>query len=281
MLLNPGFASAATLNVGQGQTYTTIQSAIDAANSGDVISVAEGTYFENPVIKMNDISIIGKNKEKTIIDGNKTGSVIKIDQASNVKVSGFTVQNSGGSGQTDAGITLYRANNNFIANVNSVNNVVGISIYSSFSNIVSGNDVKSSSKYGVYLFSSNDNRIYNNNIQSNKFGIYADSSKTNRIYSNNLIDNTEQAYDNSGLNSWDDSKTGNYWSTYKILGGANAKDNYPLSRAVTIKEESVPTPVEQKTQGIRGETGKSSPGFMGVVVVVSLFVIGILKGKRK
>lgn len=116
ILLNLGFAGAATLNVGQGQTYTTIQSAIDAANAGDVVTVAEGTYFENPVVKMNDISIIGTNKEKTIIDGKKTGSGIKVDGANNVKISGFTVQNSGGSGQDDAGISLYRANNNFIAN---------------------------------------------------------------------------------------------------------------------------------------------------------------------
>ncbi|MBU4373208.1 MAG: hypothetical protein KKD69_03970 [Euryarchaeota archaeon] len=116
-MLNIGFASAATLNVGQGQTYATIQSAIDAAKTGDVISVAEGTYLENLVVKTNGISIIGKNKEKTIIDGKKTGSVIKIEQTNNVKVSRFLIQNSGGSGQYDAGITLYRANNNLVANV--------------------------------------------------------------------------------------------------------------------------------------------------------------------
>jgi parallel beta-helix repeat protein len=69
--------------------------------------------------------------------------VIKIDQANDIKVSGFTIQNSGGSGQYDAGISLYRASNNFIANVILVNNVVGISLYSgSNSNVVSGNDIK-------------------------------------------------------------------------------------------------------------------------------------------
>lgn len=289
ILLNIGIANAATLNVGQGQAYPTIQSAIDAAKTGDIISVAEGTYSENLVVKTNGISIIGKNKEKTIIDGKKTGSTIKIEQANNVKVAGFTIQNSGGSGQSDAGISLYRTNNNFVANLIIVNNVVGISIYEgSNNNIVSGNEIKSSGKYGVFVYSSNDNKIYNNNIQKNKFGFYGDSAKTNHIYSNNFIDNNDQAYDNSGMNSWDEGKSGNYWSPNKgILGGKNAKDNFPLSRAVTIKEEAVPTPVEQKTQETKqeetaqGETGKSTPGFTAIAVLISLIVTGLLKAKRR
>ncbi len=72
VLLNIGFASAATLNVGTGQVYSTIQSAIDAANTGDIVSVGEGTYAENIVVKKNGISVMGTNKEKTIIDAKKT-----------------------------------------------------------------------------------------------------------------------------------------------------------------------------------------------------------------
>jgi len=279
--LNISLASAAALNVGQGQTYATIQSAVNAATEGDVISVSEGTYLENVVIKKNGISLIGKNKEKTVIDAKKTGSGIRIE-ANNVKVSGFTVQNSGGSGQEDAGITLYRANNNMVANVILANNVVGISLYSgSNSNIVSGNEIKSNGKYGIFVFSSSDNRIYNNNVQSNKFGFYGDGARTNRIYSNNFIDNTDQAYDNSGKNSWENENSGNYWSTHKVSGaynipgGAGAKDNYPLSRPVTIKEEEISVPAEKA-----GEAAKPTPGFTGLVVLVSLISIAMLKGSR-
>ncbi len=286
IIFNLGIASAATINVGKGQAHTTIQSAIDAANTGDVISVGEGTYSENLVIKGNGISILGANKEKTIIDGKKIGSVIRIDQASNVKISGFTIQNSGGSGKEDAGITIYSAQNNMVMNTIFQNNIAGISIYSgSNNNIVSGNDIKSSDNYGIFLFSSGENSIYNNNIQGSKFGIYADSARKNRIYSNNFIDNKNQAYDNSGQNSWDDGKSGNYWSDFKgsgayaVPGGAKAADNYPLQRAITIKSEAIPTPVEQKTP--QGETGKSSPGFSGIGFMVLLFSIAVFRNRKK
>lgn len=272
ILLSIGFANAATLNVGQGQTYATIQSAVSAAQTGDVISVGDGTYSENIVVNMNGISIVGQDKEKTIIDGKKTGSVIRIE-ANSVKVSGFTIQNSGGSGQYDAGITLYRSNNDEIANLIVVNNVVGISIYYSNSNIVSGNNIMSNSKRGVFIFTSSDNKIYNNNIQGNVFGFYGDTARTNQIYSNNFVDNTNQAYDNSGMNSWD----GNYWSPSKaIMGGTKAKDNNPLSSAVTIKEEVVATPAVQSTAAATG-TGKPAPGFAGIMVMASLIAIWILR----
>ncbi len=282
IFLTVGFAGANTLNVGQGQAYTTIQSAIDSANPGDVIAVSEGTYAENLIVKKNGISIEGKSKEKTIIDGKKTGSVVRVDSASNVKISGFTIQNSGGSGKDDAGISLYRANNNFIANVILINNIVGISLYTASSNnTVSGNEIKSNSDKGIFIYTSNDNSIYNNDIQGNNFGIYADSDRGNRIYSNNFIDNKNQAYDNSGLNSWDDGSSGNYWNTYKgsgaysIPGGAKAQDNYPRSSAVIIRYETVDeTTVPAGTQRAgEGTSSKTTPGFTAIVVLISFAVV--------
>ncbi|MCZ7359788.1 MAG: hypothetical protein O8C55_06905 [Candidatus Methanoperedens sp.] len=262
LLLSAGPGGASTLNVGPGEEYSTIQSAVNSANYGDIVSVSEGTYYENPVIKKNGILILGKNKEKTILDGKKSFSGFRIDGASNVTISGFTIQNTWASGKEDAGITLYRANNNMIANIILIGNVVGISLY------------------GLFVFSSNDNKNYNNNIQGNQIGIYADSARSSSIYSNNFIGNRDQAYDNSGLNAWDDGKSGNHWSNlkggevYNLPGGAKARDNHPLAGAVAIKEVVISTPAEKPQAQMSGkEMEKSSPGLPGIAVLVSLIIL--------
>ena len=284
LILKAGIASAETLNVGSGQVYSTIQSAIDAAKNGDKILVGEGTYNENPLIKTNGLSITGKNKEKTIIEGGKISSGIRIDGVNNVIISGFTIKNSGGSSQEAAGVTIYKGNDNTVSNMNILLNPVGISIYQgSNNNVISGNDIESNTGNGIYIYASNDNKIFNNNIKNNKMGIYAYSSKTNRIYSNNLIDNKDQAYDNSGLNSWDFDKTGNFWSDNKgsgeyiiALPGKNTKDNFPLKSAISIRPEPVTTQPVQK----ESEPAKPTPGFTVLAFVISLITIGIFRMKK-
>lgn len=74
--------------------YATIQEAIDAAESGQTIRVAAGTYIENLSLKEN-ISVIGESAEHTIIDGGGTDVVWGADGA---KISGFTLTNGGDSG---------------------------------------------------------------------------------------------------------------------------------------------------------------------------------------
>lgn len=85
--------------------YTTIQSAINAAVDGDVISVKNGIYAE--VIWVNKpISLIGESRDGVIIDASgHTGYAISVT-ASNVILGFFTVQNG-----NDYGIKISGVNN--------------------------------------------------------------------------------------------------------------------------------------------------------------------------
>jgi parallel beta-helix repeat protein len=60
---NSGAFTAKTYYVGTGQTYTSIQSAINSATSGDTINVATGTYIE----------LVNINKELTLTGSGTTG----------------------------------------------------------------------------------------------------------------------------------------------------------------------------------------------------------------
>jgi len=88
---------AATLEVGPGKTYTTIQAAIDAANANDTINVAVGTYAETIDISTNNLTIqsVSGDPGNTIIQANvKNDNVVEITSCSGVTFSGFTVQGS-------------------------------------------------------------------------------------------------------------------------------------------------------------------------------------------
>lgn len=61
-------ASAADLQVGPGQPYATIQAAVDAAASGDTISVAAGAYPEQVIVVAKDLTIRGVGAVATVIE---------------------------------------------------------------------------------------------------------------------------------------------------------------------------------------------------------------------
>src|SRR6266436_7855969 len=82
---------AATLFV--PQQYPTIQSAVNAANPGDTVKVAAGTYFEQVVLK-DQVDVRGDSG--AIIDATHVMSgFLAVDLAHGVTVSGFTIQNAG------------------------------------------------------------------------------------------------------------------------------------------------------------------------------------------
>ncbi|MFH1608380.1 MAG: PKD domain-containing protein [archaeon] len=109
------------------EDYDTIQEAIDAANPGDTINVAAGTYPEDLEINKT-LELVGEDKDITIIKG-----VAKVDsedwplanpnidiQADNVVITGFTIQgpdyeaDNYASGMVIHGQNIEIYNNNFI-----------------------------------------------------------------------------------------------------------------------------------------------------------------------
>ena len=69
LLFLANIVSAITLNVGPGQTYTTIQSAIDDASYGDTILVHAGIYHETLSVRKS-LTIEGEDPSNPpVLDG--------------------------------------------------------------------------------------------------------------------------------------------------------------------------------------------------------------------
>jgi len=94
-------SAARTLCVNQGGTsgcYSSIVAAVAAASEHDVIKVAPGTYSEDVEIGKS-LSLIGDNRENTIIDASGLANAVYIDGLDHhglraVVVSGFTLKNA-------------------------------------------------------------------------------------------------------------------------------------------------------------------------------------------
>ena len=85
------------------EQYKTIQAAINAAGPGYEIVVSPGTYNENlDLTGKKNITIRGTNPDDpltilaTVIDGDKKGPCILIDQYADVTISGLTLTNGSG-----------------------------------------------------------------------------------------------------------------------------------------------------------------------------------------
>jgi nitrous oxidase accessory protein NosD len=85
-------ASAAPCHV-PSSAYPTIQAAVNDPSSPPcaTINVAAGTYIEGVVIQ-RDVTIRGEGQESTIVDGNQSGGMFRIDNGT-VTIKGVTIQN--------------------------------------------------------------------------------------------------------------------------------------------------------------------------------------------
>jgi parallel beta-helix repeat protein len=152
--------------------FDSIQLAIDASSSGDVIQVAAGVYVGDLSIDGKGISLVGESPLTTILSGFST--VIDVfgtySPGGEVLVSGFSIKDGATSGIDLQSATLNAIVKNCIIN----SNAYGIRVYTT------GNNVKI-----------NNNTIANNSAN----GIWADAYSNNpiiAIYNNIIIGNTLQ-----------------------------------------------------------------------------------------
>lgn len=195
--------------------YDTIQKAINAAEPGDTIEVAAGTYPEYVVVNKS-VTLKGYNRESIIIrGGQQTPARIMDVTVSHVTITGFTIQNGGTHrgisveppfGETISDVTI--TDNSIInthtgmmlsycTNVEITNNTLdsnyyGIRLYNSDFNTVVGNEINGSIYYGVNLYAhSENNKIIGNTLTKNKYCLLLEYSDYNTISLNIIKLNVE------------------------------------------------------------------------------------------
>ena len=218
-------------NINKGTNYTTIQSAINDASSGDEIQVESGTYFENVNIdKRLILRGFNTGQGRPVIDAMKLGQAITLFRsADGSTIEGFNATNS--TKWMDAGIKI-SSNNNIILNNTVSKNSVGIYVdYLTMNNTLIGNDASNNEVEGIYLFVSNNNTLSNNKAFGNTWGIYLLSSKNNTLSNNIANENRMSGICLCGSNNLMDNNNISYNKFYgiELNGNFNLITNNTLS----------------------------------------------------
>jgi len=194
--------------------FDKIQDGVDAAVPGDTVFAFGGTYYEwNVVLDKDNLSLVGENKDNTVIDGMNYGWILKIT-AQNVTVTGFTIQKSsiGTAGvflnhatgskigdniikDHDSGIYSAYSNGNVIENNWVSDNYAGVILSSYCGENRISNNVAIGNTRGIDLsHHAHHNAIRNNKIFQNTYG-FSISHGNNSIFGNQIVDNHVGIYE--------------------------------------------------------------------------------------
>ena len=288
------------------EEFTTIQAALNQANSGDTVYVKSGAYPEHLMIS-KPLSLLGENRETTIIDaqGKEPGSIAVI-AANNVKIAGFTFQNTRGGGNA---IWIEGFNESIVSdNLIATKSGDGIRVLRSYGNTISNNLLTNNSYTSIGFDWAHDNSVFNNTIMTNNIVIGASYDTYKNVFYNNtiagnnygilvamhdskffhniLLNNTVQASVYFNLsNTWDNgyASGGNYWSDYDLTDSGdkdignkpyvindNNKDNYPVLNIAYLERSTYSTDIDYSLL-------VSVIGGIGVIAIIS----GVVWRRRK
>jgi parallel beta-helix repeat protein len=201
-------------NVNPGDS---IQQAIYEANEGDTIIVSSGIYYEHNIIVNKSVTIVGANKETTIIDAEENPGAIFVIGADGVEIRNLTLQNTFSA--AGYGISLDSFRNAVVSDCTIKQCYQAVGLANGTDCTLARNVIKDNYYCGIYLhYYSSYNYIYGNSIKNNTIGVYIDNvSKENRLYHNNFLNNTNY-YGGFGItaNYWNETypSGGNFWSNY-------------------------------------------------------------------
>jgi hypothetical protein len=150
-------ALAATIHV--PGDFSTIQAAVKAAYTGDIIRVAAGIYHEPRIVIDKAISVLGAAADSTIIDGGKVSGLpsvglVQITAGGDVEFSGFTLRNAG----YDSGIPAVRVGL-FASSL-----VAGNRYTISHNRILGSNEPDDDQDYGFYAYGGLENLVFEHNV---------------------------------------------------------------------------------------------------------------------
>ena len=177
----------------------TLQSAIDAAQAGDSLLLAAGTYTGSIIIHRSLIlsgNGVNGNAGDSIIDGEGSSHVIKV-AAPDVVIKGLNIQHSGNVAEDeDSGIFITdKGDRTFIEDNHLENNLIGVYLKGPESVVVRNNVIIGSQFHrmndrgnGIYLWNTPGSIIKDNVIRFGRDGIFVNGSRNNIFSGNHLSD---------------------------------------------------------------------------------------------
>ena len=176
--------------------YSTIKDAVSHAEDGDTVYVKKGTYQESNIIIDKAISLIGEDKESTIITGQSSPFMLMVNH-SQVAISALTLIATNTKQPTVSAIIFDKE-------------LVAIQLEQSQNCNITGNMIENSGN-GIWVHSSSNNLIEANTIWDNYYGIDITGFSTH-----NLIRNNDISSSNVGLRFSDKNVNNTVVSANKI-----------------------------------------------------------------